>query len=213
MSKVAIKGNASGTGTFTLEAPNSNTDRTLTLPDEAGTVLTSGTDVANFPSGFANGITQADQWRLATNVTPPASNNTYFLGSNLERNDGTQFNYIGSGMSRSGEDFTFPETGIYWVTSTITFRRSSGTGFSRENFNRILVSTNGGSTYTTVTNTAGAIYADTNTCVTASTFIDVTNTTNIKVKFGYRTDSTSVDIMGDSAQNRTILTFIRLGDT
>ena len=41
MSKVAIKGNASGTGTFTLEAPNSNTDRTLTLPDEAGTVLTS----------------------------------------------------------------------------------------------------------------------------------------------------------------------------
>ena len=40
MSKVAIKGNASGTGTFTLEAPNSNTDRTLVLPDEAGTVLT-----------------------------------------------------------------------------------------------------------------------------------------------------------------------------
>jgi len=48
MSKVAIKGNASGTGTFTLEAPNSNTDRTLTLPDEAGTVLTSGaTDLAS----------------------------------------------------------------------------------------------------------------------------------------------------------------------
>ena len=45
MSKVAIKGNASGTGTFTLEAPNSNTDRTLTLPDEAGTVLTSASDI------------------------------------------------------------------------------------------------------------------------------------------------------------------------
>lgn len=42
MSKVAIKGNASGTGTFTLEAPNSNTDRTLVLPDEAGTVITTG---------------------------------------------------------------------------------------------------------------------------------------------------------------------------
>ena len=49
MSKVAIQGNASGTGTFTIAAPNSNTDRTLTLPDEAGTVLTSaGTD--NFPA-------------------------------------------------------------------------------------------------------------------------------------------------------------------
>jgi len=42
MSKVAITGNASGTGTLTIAAPNTNTDRTLTLPDEAGTVLTSG---------------------------------------------------------------------------------------------------------------------------------------------------------------------------
>lgn len=42
MSKVAIQGNASGTGVFTLASPNSNTDRTLTLPDEAGTIITSG---------------------------------------------------------------------------------------------------------------------------------------------------------------------------
>ena len=41
MSKIALTPNASGTGTFTIAAPNSNTDRTLTLPDEAGTVLTS----------------------------------------------------------------------------------------------------------------------------------------------------------------------------
>jgi len=40
MSKVAIQGNASGTGTLTIAAPNTNTNRTLTLPDEAGTVLT-----------------------------------------------------------------------------------------------------------------------------------------------------------------------------
>ena len=41
MSKVAIVGDPSGTGTFTISAPNGNTDRTLLLPDEAGTVLTS----------------------------------------------------------------------------------------------------------------------------------------------------------------------------
>jgi len=45
MSKVKIEGNASGTGTFTIAAPNSSTDRTLTLPDEAGTVLTSASDI------------------------------------------------------------------------------------------------------------------------------------------------------------------------
>ena len=40
MSKVIIAGDASGTGTFTISAPNGNTDRVLSLPDEAGTVLT-----------------------------------------------------------------------------------------------------------------------------------------------------------------------------
>ena len=40
MSKVAIKGADTGTGVFTLESPATNTNRTLVLPDEAGTVLT-----------------------------------------------------------------------------------------------------------------------------------------------------------------------------
>ena len=42
MSNIAIKGATTGTGVFTIESPATNTDRTLTLPDEAGTVLTSG---------------------------------------------------------------------------------------------------------------------------------------------------------------------------
>ena len=44
MAKVKIEGNASGTGTFTIAAPNSNTDRTLTLPDAAGELLTTTGD-------------------------------------------------------------------------------------------------------------------------------------------------------------------------
>jgi len=44
MSKVKIEGNASGSGTFTIASPNSNTDRTLTLPDVAGTLLTADGD-------------------------------------------------------------------------------------------------------------------------------------------------------------------------
>lgn len=43
MSKVALSGNASGTGTFTIASPNSNTDRTLSLPDASGTILTTAT--------------------------------------------------------------------------------------------------------------------------------------------------------------------------
>ena len=41
MSLIKLQGNASGTGAFTIAAPNGNTDRTLTLPDNTGTILTS----------------------------------------------------------------------------------------------------------------------------------------------------------------------------
>jgi hypothetical protein len=40
MSKVAIKGANTGTATFTIESPATNTDRTLVLPDAAGTIVT-----------------------------------------------------------------------------------------------------------------------------------------------------------------------------
>jgi hypothetical protein len=61
MSRVVIQGDSSGTGDFTIAAPNSNTDRTLTLPDEAGTVLTTATAgvPVNGPAFSASPSTQA----------------------------------------------------------------------------------------------------------------------------------------------------------
>ena len=40
MSKIAFTPNASGTGTFTIASPDSNANRTLTLPDTDGVLLT-----------------------------------------------------------------------------------------------------------------------------------------------------------------------------
>jgi len=50
MSKVSIQGDQNGTGDFTIKAPNSNSDRTLNLPDEAGTLAT----VENLPAGYTD---------------------------------------------------------------------------------------------------------------------------------------------------------------
>jgi len=76
MSKISIKPNDSGTGTFTLESPNSNTDRTLTLPDEAGTVLTSASDVlsstSDLPAGNLTGDVAAARITDALNATGSA---------------------------------------------------------------------------------------------------------------------------------------------
>ena len=41
MSKIKFQGDSGGTGVFTIASPNSSTDRTITLPDAAGTLLDS----------------------------------------------------------------------------------------------------------------------------------------------------------------------------
>jgi|14BtaG_2_1085337.scaffolds.fasta_scaffold35619_2 hypothetical protein len=46
MSKIKVKGHDSGTGVITIEAPNTSTDRTLTLPDSTDTLAVNG-DVTN----------------------------------------------------------------------------------------------------------------------------------------------------------------------
>jgi len=206
VSKVAIKGNASGTGTFTLEAPNSNTDRTLTLPDEAGTVLTSGTDVANFPSGFANGITEADQFRLTTDLTTP--NGT--ISTNLERTDDASFAKIGTGMSESSGIFTFPTTGLYQIIMVGRITPASNDSaanlyieatIDNSNWDILGFSTSGAST-------GGPTHS-----VSSTFFVNVTNTSNVKVRFLTGSFGTGGILGGSTDNNRTHFTFIRLGDS
>lgn len=62
MSKVALSGNVSGTGTFTIASPNSNTDRTLTLPDSSGTVATAESTLAQFNASGSAPVYAARAW-------------------------------------------------------------------------------------------------------------------------------------------------------
>src|SRR5210317_1811719 len=83
MSKVKIEGNASGTGTLTIAAPNTNTDRTLTLPDGAGELdrLTRSGNVLqvvhfeyNTPETYtANNTSTGFTTGLTANITPTSS--------------------------------------------------------------------------------------------------------------------------------------------
>lgn len=45
MSKIKLTGHASGSGVLTIAAPNTDSDRTITLPDVTGTLLDSGSDL------------------------------------------------------------------------------------------------------------------------------------------------------------------------
>jgi hypothetical protein len=55
MSNAVLKGNASGTGTVTLETPNTNSDLTISMPAAAGTMMVSGAMPAF--SAYANANT------------------------------------------------------------------------------------------------------------------------------------------------------------
>jgi hypothetical protein len=62
MSKIALSGNASGTGTLTIAAPNTSTDRTLTLPDSSGTMATAESTLAQFNASGSAPVYAARAW-------------------------------------------------------------------------------------------------------------------------------------------------------
>jgi len=75
MSKVKITGHASGTGVLTVTAPNTSTDRTITLPDATGTLLNSDGDGSSL-----TGVGGA--WTVITSQTASASSSLDFTGIN-----------------------------------------------------------------------------------------------------------------------------------
>ena len=79
MSKVKIQGNASGTGVLTITAPNTSTDRTITLPDTTGTLLDENSSV---PAANLTG-TVADARFPATLPAASAANLTAIPAANI----------------------------------------------------------------------------------------------------------------------------------
>jgi hypothetical protein len=153
------------------------------------------------------GITEADQWRLTANVT--LTNPAAFVTSNWERNDNSGYGGIGTGMTESSGVFSFPSTGIYLIQSHASFEQTGGTSDQNALFT---YSTINNSSYTQQTSnlSAGATGTDHNNA-SSSFLFDVTDVSNCKVKFeqyGF-----SAILRGSSTQNRTHITFIRLGDT
>ena len=85
MSQIKLSSNASGTGIFTLASPATNTNRTLTLPDNTGTILTSAT-TTGFPAGsvlqvvsatktdtFSTSSSYTSVTGLSASITPSSS--------------------------------------------------------------------------------------------------------------------------------------------
>ena len=151
------------------------------------------------------GITEVDQWRITANSTGGSAD----LTANWERNDSTGFAKIGTGLTESSGIFTFPSTGIYLVRF---FLNDTGGSSFLNSYSRLYVTTNN-SSYTEVARGHGIGGANDAQVIPVESIIDVTNTSNVKVKFAYYHGDSGSTARGDSDKNETYATFIRLGDT
>ena len=123
MSNVRIQGNASGTGTITFQAPNTNTDRTLNIPDNAGNFLTTGSagSIIQVVQGTTStevaitGTTYTDTG-LTASITPTSSSNKVLIFVNQPFNSARDVVDHGFGMKllRGSTEILIPTR----VTST-----------------------------------------------------------------------------------------------
>ena len=209
---MSIKLNAQSGGSVALDAPTQTTssaDNVYKLPvadGSAGQVLK--TDGSGNLSWVTPGITQADEWRLTSDLDTANANT---ISSNWARNS-TNFSVVGSGMSESSGIFTFPETGIY----KIEFNTKATTSNQQVRYvvAEIITSSNNFTSEGSAGFGSQSISNDATVDVTVnvSCLFDVTNTSTHKCKFTVYSEH-SITWNGDSTRNRTYATFIRLGDT
>ena len=133
MSKVVIQGNASGTGNFTIAAPNSDTNRTLTLPDVSGTLVT-GDDIAingitsDYTSGTALNIDSSGRVTTPQQVSFRANktvDENLVSGQSLKVTFDSLAYDVGNNFSLASKQFVAPVTGKYMFS----------TGFRVDTFN------------------------------------------------------------------------------
>lgn len=150
------------------------------------------------------GISVADNWRLTASFTSNAD-----ITSNLERVDTSGQGTLGSTMSESSGVFTFPSTGIWQVTFFLCGQSSS----SGDNVVGHIKATTNNSSYANMAYGAFGTGDDRVHVSPIVSFIDVTDTANVKVKFTVSSVASGSELYGSSTDNNTHFTFIRLGDT
>ncbi len=157
MSKVKIQGNASGTGVLTLTSPNTDTDRTITLPDSTGTVLdsTSSLDASKL-TGALPAISGASLTGVGGDLSfggdtfgankTIGSNDNYALSFETNATERLQLTNDGRGLSQ----FTAKAWVNFNGTGTVAIRDShnvssisdGGTGYYTVNWTNNLANAN-----------------------------------------------------------------------
>tara|TARA_Y100000004_G_scaffold98087_1_gene109894 strand:+ start:156 stop:818 length:663 start_codon:yes stop_codon:yes gene_type:complete len=163
-------------------------------------------------SGITAGITMAETWRLTSNITNDGSENV--ITANLSKpSTPSGYGKVGTEtMTVSSGVFTFPSTGIYYITANSKqYALGSGT---EGNGNGIFINTTvNNSSYSRASYGSQAV-PTTYDYGSASCHLifDVTDVSTHKVRFSHSGVSGSV-VAGNANDNQTHFLIMKLGDT
>ena len=160
-------------------------------------------------TGTPTGLNVADQWHVSPAITNISANTDTVVTNWVQDAYGEQGRI--STMSESSGIFTFPSTGIYLVELAFQFYYQSAA--SNYNYTRLQITTNN-STYNTRSETVTFTRVAENylTSSPASAIIDVTDTSNVKIRTVAHVRDGGTDLEGGSIV-RSYIKFLRLGDT
>lgn len=171
-----------------------------------GVLVKDGAIASSYISGLTDnvGLSSAQQFRLTASISSTGTND---ITTNLEVPDTENQGNLGTLVSHSSGIFSFSETGYYAV---VVNQRGSGGSGGYVYVGTLLTDDN-----LTYTEAARAQWEGSGLGLAASSIaiIDVTNTSNDKVKFTSNIQTSGANITGSTTINFTTFTFLKLGDT
>ena len=181
-------------------------DGVVATADLAANAVTS----AKLFSGFANGITEAQMWRLNTTVTVGSTES--FLTA-WEVVDSSFYQTIGTGLTRSSSIFSFPSTGIYYIAwhGRIHYNSSA----QKYLFMELQLTTDNDFSSTNFTISApiqGGYTSDSYSNLAASALFKISDISNEKFRFRVRSESANTNLQGHTNQSNTGFSVLKLGD-
>ena len=182
MSKIALTPNTSGTGTLTIAAPNTSTDRTLTLPDATTTLV--GTDATQTLSNKTiaasqlTGALPAISGAALTNLPAPAQLSTA-TGSAPSYSCRAWVNFNGTG------------TVAIRASGNVTSITDGGVGIYTVNFTTAMPDANYATDGTCSLNETATLNNIVNYSVSSRA------TSSVSIICGYQSDSSNFGIISD----------------
>jgi len=200
---VAEKTSANG---VTIDGLNIKDSKLVTANSIVEANITDGAISAAKLASGVGGIAMADQWRTNANRS---SFSTGVINQHWERVDSDSYGSIGSAMTQSSGVFTFPATGRYLVMGHIEIIVGDNRDYSGGG---IEVTTNN-SSYNYASSTFQWGQDGKYISVNMNHLLNVSDTSNIKVRLFFENESGNDVIIGSTNETRTSMTFIRLGDS